>query len=149
MAKRIRLPWPENLLARMEPQPNGCIWYSGYISPKGYGRVGAGVPAHRAAYEHFVGPIPEGMDLDHLCHNADSSCPGGPTCLHRRCVNPDHLAPKTRRRNLLASPLTLASIEAAKTHCPQGHEYTAENTNEYRGRRYCRRCANAHGGKRR
>ena len=138
------LPFPENLLQRMESQPNGCIHFTGYINPKGYGEVWSGsrlVGAHRSAYEHFVGPIPEGMTIDHECHNRDESCAGGPTCLHRRCVNWEHLAAKSKGENTLASPNTPASINAAKTHCKRGHEFTPENTyRDPKGSRYCRVC---------
>ncbi len=101
--KLTPLPWPSCLLQRMEPQPNGCIWFTGGLSPQGYGRTsreGRGVLAHRAAYELFVGPIPEGMEVDHLCHSNDPSCPGGPTCLHRRCVNWEHLEPVNHATNV-------------------------------------------------
>ncbi len=140
----VHLPFPESLLQRMEPQPNGCIHYTGGLSGQGYGainRKGVMVGAHRMAYEHFVGPIPDGMSVDHECHNRDSSCPGGPTCLHRRCVNWRHLAPKTNTENLAASPTSVSSINAAKTHCKHGHEFTPENTyTAPKGGRSCRTC---------
>ena len=139
-ARLERLPWPENLLSRMEPQPNGCIHFTGYLGADGYGRAwdGARVLAHRAAYEHFVGPIPEGMTIDHECHNADETCAGGPTCLHRRCVNVEHLAVKTLAENAAASP----NAPANRTHCPQGHPYDGANTLLRRDeRRECRTCA--------
>lgn len=103
---RLCLPWPENLLARMEPQPNGCIYFTGWINTGGYGvvkREGRDQRAHRAAYELFVGPIPEGLVVDHECHNRDWSCLGGKTCLHRRCVNFEHLHPKTHHENMAAA----------------------------------------------
>lgn len=136
------LPFPENLLQRMEPQPNGCIHFTGRITAKGYGELASphGNSAHRAAFGHFVGPIPEGHQIDHECHNSDESCRGGPTCLHRRCVNPVHLVAKPPLDNYLASPNTNAN----KTHCKWGHEFTDENTyrrkdNGGRGRK-CRTC---------
>lgn len=63
---------------------------------------------HRFLYELFNGPIPEGLDVDHECHNHAANlglCNGGPACLHRLCVTPEHLVAKSRRENLLASPL--------------------------------------------
>lgn len=139
--------FPENLLRKMEPQSNGCIYYTGAINADGYARVvvdGESTPAHRAAYEHFVGPIPEGMTLDHECHNL-SGCNMVHDCLHRRCVNPEHLMAKPHRNNLLASPNTQASINAAKTHCKRGHEFTPENTYlNSRGGRVCRECQRHH-----
>lgn len=141
---RVVLEWPENLLQRMEPQPNGCVHYTGSILTQGYGQIsvhGKMMRAHRSAYEHFVGPIPDGMTIDHECHNRDETCAGGPTCLHRRCVNPDHLAPKPSGENILASRNTRASRNAAKTHCVHGHEFTEENTRiRPSGGRSCRTC---------
>ncbi|MGD9880390.1 MAG: HNH endonuclease [Dehalococcoidia bacterium] len=86
---------------------------------------GRQVVAHRWAYEHFIGPIPDGMGLDHLCHTADKSCRGGRECLHRRCVNPAHLEPVTSVINLHRSRLY------HREACPFGHAFTPENTVRY------------------
>jgi hypothetical protein len=83
--------------------------------------------AHRAFYEHFIGPIPDGHVPDHLCRNT-------------WCCNPNHLEPVTQRENILRGD-GIASRNAAKTHCPQGHPYSTENTNGYNGYRACRICA--------
>lgn len=96
----------------------------------GYGAFwlnGRHVPAHRFAYEALIGPVPDGLHLDHLCRN-------------RSCVNPDHLEPVTCQENLLRSPVTFQGTNARKTHCDHGHEFTPENTYEYRGGRKCRAC---------
>jgi hypothetical protein len=108
------------------------------LAPNGYGdfRYWAGqgkprkhVKAHRWLYKRWIGPIPEGLQLDHLCHNADPACNEGDKCPHRACVNPLHLKPKTHRDNNLAgrSPSALC---AQKTHCKHGHEFTPENVFE-------------------
>lgn len=93
----------------------------------GYGSFNAG-PAHRWSYEYLIGEIPEGLQLDHLCRV-------------RHCVNPYHLEPVSARENLMRSPITLAGINARKTHCIRGHEFTSENTYlAKRGSRACRAC---------
>jgi hypothetical protein len=82
---------------------DGCWHFSGSIASNGYGRfftTDGVVAAHRFAYEETVGPVPDGLDLDHLCHNRDRSCPGGWDCAHRRCVNPAHLEPASRSLNM-------------------------------------------------
>lgn len=68
------------------------------------------IRAHRAAYELFVGPIPDGLSLDHLCRNT-------------MCVNPSHLEPVTHRENVLRG-ISVIADNARKTHCPLGHELT-------------------------
>lgn len=81
----------------------GCWLWVGAKSGEGYGVIrweGVAQPAHRWMYERLVGPIPDGLDLDHQCHNDDLSCSGGSTCPHRPCVNPAHLLPSTRAENL-------------------------------------------------
>lgn len=86
-----------------------------------------GVSAHRWAYEHFVGPIADGLVLDHLCRNTS-------------CVNPRHLEPVTQQENVLRGSAP-AAINAAKSHCVNGHEFTAENTYlRPNGWRICRIC---------
>lgn len=73
--------------------PDECWHWQGTIVGRGYGQFydGGKVYAHIWAYRQAKGEIPEGWDVDHTCHNADESCPGGATCMHRRCCNPDHL----------------------------------------------------------
>jgi hypothetical protein len=111
----------------------GCwLWVAGVLKG-GYGSIQGSLPerrkllAHRAVYELVVEPIPEGLTLDHLCRV-------------RHCVNPDHLEPTTMRENTLRGD-TLPARNLEKTHCPQGHEYTPENTYWTRsGSRACRKC---------
>lgn len=128
------------LLKRMEHQQNGCIYMTGNIRPDGYARI-SNQGAHRVAYEYFIGPIPEAHDVDHDCHNrADPPCHLGPACPHRRCVNPDHLRAVPHKENVLAG-VSFGAVNAAKTHCNRGHEFTPENTHfESGGGRRCRVC---------
>lgn len=77
------------LYERVDRRPAGCWLWTGTIAPNGYGYFaikGRSQQAHRVAYELLVGPIPDGLDLDHLCRV-------------RACVNPDHLEPVTRSEN--------------------------------------------------
>lgn len=121
----------EAALASVEYAPNGCWLYTGALDRDGYGGL-IGVSGHprtvphRAVYQHLVGPIPDGMQLDHLCHDP-ASCTGGTACPHRRCVNPAHLKPSTSKENTLRGA-GITAINARKTHCIQGHAFTPENT---------------------
>lgn len=108
----------------------GCWEWIASVTANGYGQFAVSktevARPHRWAYEALVGPIPEGLQLDHLCRN-------------RRCVNPAHLEPVTARENTLRGE-TRAAANAAKTHCPLGHAYDEANTFLYQGRRTCRTC---------
>lgn len=107
---------------------SGCWEWTGHIGRNGYGqfRLGRGhmTSPHRAAYEALVGPIPEGLQLDHLCRN-------------KSCFNPSHLEPVTGAENIRRRA-------AAVTHCCRGHEFTPENTRKERGsHRRCKTCQRA------
>jgi len=102
-------------------EPNsGCWLWTAGCGTAGYGTFWVGQPlnrtvsAYRWAYEHLVGPIPEGLTLDHLCRI-------------RHCVNPWHLEPVTHRENVLRG-VAPSARNAVKTDCPRGHPYDEENT---------------------
>lgn len=119
----------------------GCWEWIGDKSYQGYGRFTFGnnpaVPAHRVSYEMFIGPIPEGLVIDHV---AARGCQGW------SCVNPEHLEPVTQQENVLRSTGP-AAINARKTHCNRGHEFTEENTGSQKNGkgRNCKTCRNDNG----
>ena len=110
-----------------------CWRWTACTNGNGYGvlRGHAGmVSAHRFAYELIVGPIPEGLSIDHLCRN-------------RGCVNPDHLEPVTHRVNVLRG-VAASAVNARKTECTRGHPLSGANLYvNPRGERQCRACDNA------
>lgn len=111
----------------------GCHLWTGGRSTSGYGRVSINrrmVSVHRVRYEREIGPVPEGMDLDHF------------VCENRGCCNPQHVRPATRRENLLRGRGVVAE-NASKTHCPQGHPLSGPNLIVRRGWRECRTCKRA------
>lgn len=119
------------LLRRKIAEIKGCWIWQGETANNGYGRTSIRVSsgkwkresAHRASYEAFVGEIPKGLVIDHLCRNI-------------LCVNPEHLEPVTQRENSFRAPNYVGN----RTHCPSGHEYTLDNTTLSSGRRKCRTC---------
>jgi len=119
--------------AKVEKTPTCWLW-TGCRSTAGYGRVnvrGVGWGAHRLAYVLLVGPIPDGLHLDHVKARG---------CTNRHCVNPAHLEAVEQRVNTLRG-VGFAAVNAQKTHCIHGHEFTPENTRWLSPtRRYCRAC---------
>lgn len=85
-------PLRDRIMEKIKVDDNECWLWQGAITGQGYAYVNRGrrlgaVRAHRALYEIEVGPVPEGLDLDHLCRV-------------RHCVNPQHLEPVTRQKNV-------------------------------------------------
>ena len=129
-----RWPVKERLWRHISPEPNtGCWLWAGHCCPKGYGKVGLNgktARAHRVAYEAYIGAIPKGLTLDHLCRV-------------RCCVNPNHLEPVTHKENVLRGESPSAR-HARLTHCPQGHPYSGKNLLFSSGSRRCRICLREH-----
>jgi len=109
-----------------------CWEWIGSKNVDGYGQFGLEgkiIGAYRFAYEQLIGPIPDGMELDHLCRNTS-------------CVNPYHLEPVSHRENMLRGLNSIAD-NAKKTHCPKGHPLSGDNliaSQLARGRRNCKAC---------
>lgn len=126
------------LLDKLEVQELGCWHFTGGSCPKtGYGRFVLKLHgwktqlAHRASYRIFVGAIPDGLCIDHLCRN-------------RICVNPHHMRITTTKDNVLCG-IGISAMNAVKTHCDHGHIFDEKNTYFYpdgphAGERVCRMC---------
>jgi hypothetical protein len=125
----------------------GCWEWTASTSSGGYGMFALSrtqFMAHRVSYELHIGLIPEGLTLDHTCHDPKVCHPEDHNaCPHRRCVNPEHLEPITMKENARRGR-TFQAENLAKTECPSGHPYDEENTKWYQGRRYCRACHKVH-----
>lgn len=132
--------WPPltlDLLAEMTEVVDGCTLWTGPLHRDGYAKWKR-LKVHRWVYEQLVGPIPEGRDIDHLCHT--SSCQLGRSCPHRRCLDPTHLQPATRAKNVLKGS-GLSASNARKTHCLNGHPLSGSNLYiRPNGERFCRQC---------
>ena len=111
---------------------NGCWEWQGSKDRDGYGRIlmpnGSALRVHRASFQEFRGPIPDGYVIDHLCRN-------------RACCNPNHLEPVTIKENTLRGE-GVTAIKKRQTECIRGHDLT-DPLNVYirkNGARSCRAC---------
>lgn len=115
---------------RQVEKTDGCWFWRGHLNPLGYGifaHRGTRQSAYRVAYVWLIGPVPDGLTLDHLCRTP-------------ACVNPAHLEPVTQQENILRGQSIVAQ-HAKKTHCTNGHAFTPENTSvNTRGWRRCKVC---------
>lgn len=113
---RKAIPLIERFFSRIERLENFCWKWTGTVGSRGYGLIGGRLKeeqfyVHRIAFETFREPIPEGMTVDHRCK-------------FKLCVNPFHLRLLTLSENAIDGN----AFHKAKTHCPKGHPYDAENT---------------------
>lgn len=130
----ILSPYP--IKYKKGPEPTSCWIWQGHITSKKYGRVkhrGKCYLVHRLSYIRRYGPIPEYLEIDHLCHN-------------RACFNPIHLQAVTHKENALRGNSGRHLLE--RKQCPYGHKYTIANTGysvskDKQIRRYCRKCKNS------
>lgn len=123
-----RKPLAERVEAAISPEPTTGCWLWAGAACGGYGNIWDGRPrrAHRVVYELRVGPIPPGLQLDHLCRNT-------------MCVNPRHLEPVTARENNRRSR-SPSALNAIKTKCHAGHALSGRNLVVFDGSRACRTC---------
>ena len=138
----MKLTVEEKLLARsVRDEATGCLRWTGAHNPQGYGQVvvyntsdgpSRRQMVHRAAHELWIGPIPDGLEVDHVKDRG---------CAYRDCIEPSHLEAVTHRENLLRSDNFIGRCARA-THCLRGHLFDDANTHTLRGRRICLRCRN-------
>lgn len=125
------LDTPEKrFFAKVDKTEDHWMWKGALASEGRYGAFywqGRSQPAHVAAYEMFVAPVPAGLDIDHLCRVT-------------LCVRPEHLEPVPHRENIMRGE-GICAKQAAQTHCFRGHIYSPESTSYRQGRRTACRCA--------
>lgn len=116
---------PTRFASKIDKRPDGCWYWTGHLGANGYGHLAVGhrmLLAHRYAYEHLVGPIPDGLTIDHLCRV-------------RQCVNPEHLEAVTIQVNIERAG------KSARASCANGHPFDDANTYVWTdGARRCREC---------
>lgn len=121
---------PKRIRDRISYSEHGCWLWTGCCLSNGYGQTrvhSKKLPAHRAIYLLLVGPIPDGLQIDHLCRT-------------RLCVRPSHLEAVTPRENTLRSPIAPAAINASKVLCIRGHPLVEVHQPSQPIKRICRQC---------
>lgn len=130
------IPLATRFASKFEVLDSGCWRWTAFLDKAGYGRIrsdggraGESLYAHRVSYELHIGKIPDGLVLDHLCHN-------------RWCVNPAHLEPVSQGENVRRGDAPAMILHARGT-CKNGHEVNDKNTLFRKGTGavvYCKCC---------
>lgn len=132
MPRLDNAPLLRKLLANAKPMANGCLEWTGFRGPTGYGQIYDGVRsmnAHRVMYRVKFGDIPRGIQVLHSCDNPP-------------CILPAHLSLGTGKKNMQESVERGRHHEAVKTHCDHGHELVGENLYVAKnGTRHCKVCS--------
>lgn len=135
-------PGIDRLLEKIVVDAAGCWLFQGQQSKDGYAKIQIGgygfdgprsrnAMAHRVTYEHYKGPIPDGLQIDHLCRV-------------RHCVNPDHLEAVTQYVNTMRG-FGVGAVFSRRSHCKNGHEFSEDNTRMRGTARICVHCSRAKG----
>src|ERR1700676_2807870 len=131
--REVRSPLSERLMSKVT-KTDSCWLFNGHLNDRGYGRIRRNAGrlefVQRVAYEIFVGIIPDGFTIDHLCRQ-------------RNCVNPSHLEAVPHKENVLRGFGPMA-LNARKTHCKRGHALIPENLCDRSDRRECKLCRKIH-----